>query len=285
MMDITRQYLDEVGAKHIVDTVKSLIKNINPTVDLSDYATTKQLTDAIKAIDLSGYITKKQLSDALEGVTGGTGIKGDDGVGISNVKLVNYELIVTLTDGTEHNLGNVRGEKGADGQQGIQGEKGEKGDTGAKGADGTNGVSPTITVTETATGHTITITDVNGTQSFEVLNGKDGSSSTGGSTDAPTTEKGKSAISGSDSLRLGSSKSWTGTFTTANGDAVSDVTGVWTISDCTFVSDITKTIDGNKITLKVDNDNDVGGSFTLNFADADGKYEPSSQEISIVDGF
>lgn len=268
-MNITRQYLDEVGAKHIVDTVKSLIKNINPTVDLSDYATTKQLTDAIKAIDLSGYITKKQLSDALEGVTGGTGVKGDDGVGISNVELVNYELIVTLSDGTEHNLGNVRGEKGAD---------------------GTNGVSPTITVTETATGHTITITDVNGTQSFEVLNGKDGSSSTGGSTgggstDAPTTEKGKSAISGSDSLRLGSSKSWTGTFTTANGDAVSDVTGVWTISDCTFVSDITKTIDGNKITLKVDNDNDVGGSFTLNFADADGKYEPSSQEISIVDGF
>lgn len=270
-MDITRQYLDEVGAKHIVDTVKSLIKNINPTVDLSDYTTTKQLTDAIKAIDLSGYITKKQLSDALEGVTGGTGVKGDDGVGISDVKLVNYELIVTLTDGTEHNLGNVRGEKGAD---------------------GTNGVSPTITVTETATGHTITITDVNGTQSFEVLNGKDGSSSTGGSiggdsgsTDTPTTEKGKSAISGSDSLRLGKSKSWTGTFTTASGTEVTDVTGVWTISDCTFESDITKTIDGNKITLKVDNDNDVDESFTLNFADADGKYEPSSIEISIVDGF
>lgn len=70
--------------------------------------------------------------------------------------MVNYELIITLTDGTVHNLGNVRGEKGKDGTK------------------GTDGVSPTVSVTETTNGHTVAITDANGTQSFNVLNGKDG---------------------------------------------------------------------------------------------------------------
>lgn len=54
------------------------------------------------------------------------------------------------------------------GPQGTQGEQGEKG------TDGTNGVSPTVTITEIEDGHTITITDAGGTQSFNVLNGADG---------------------------------------------------------------------------------------------------------------
>lgn len=54
------------------------------------------------------------------------------------------------------------------GPQGTQGEQGEKG------TDGTNGVSPTVTITEIDGGHTITITDAYGTQSFNVLNGADG---------------------------------------------------------------------------------------------------------------
>lgn len=56
------------------------------------------------------------------------------------------------------------------GPQGTQGEQGEKG------TDGTNGVSPTVTITEIEDGHTITITDAGGTQSFNVLNGADGNS-------------------------------------------------------------------------------------------------------------
>ena len=48
------------------------------------------------------------------------------------------------------------------------------------GDDGEDGVSPTISVTEIEDGHRITIMDVNGTQSFDVLNGKDGADGTGG---------------------------------------------------------------------------------------------------------
>lgn len=38
-----------------------------------------------------------------------------------------------------------------------------------------NGVSPTVSVTEIDGGHRVTITDVNGTQSFDVMDGEDGS--------------------------------------------------------------------------------------------------------------
>lgn len=54
------------------------------------------------------------------------------------------------------------------------GPQGEKGIQGEKGTDGTDGVSPDVTITEIEGGHTITITDANGTQSFNVLNGADG---------------------------------------------------------------------------------------------------------------
>lgn len=54
------------------------------------------------------------------------------------------------------------------------GPQGERGIQGEKGTDGTNGVSPTVTITEIEDGHTITITDADGTQSFNVLNGADG---------------------------------------------------------------------------------------------------------------
>lgn len=46
--------------------------------------------------------------------------------------------------------------------------------TGGGGSGGKDGVSPTVEVTETANGHNVSITDVNGTKSFEVQNGKDG---------------------------------------------------------------------------------------------------------------
>ena len=147
------EYLDREGGKYLATKLKSYVDNKvtdlpSGTVDLTNYYT-KEETDQLLA----------NLPSGGTGTKGDKGDKGDAGVGISSIKSVNYELIITLTDGTVHNLGNIRGEKGA---QGI------------KGANGTNGVSPTVSVTETTNGHTVAITDVNGTQSFDVLNGKDG---------------------------------------------------------------------------------------------------------------
>lgn len=136
------EYLDREGGKYLATKLKSYVDN--KVTDLPSGGT----------VDLTNYYTKEEtdrlLANLPSGGTGTKGDKGDTGVGVSSIKLVNYELIITLTDGTVHNLGNVRGEKGTD------------------------GVSPTVSVTETTNGHTVAITDVNGTQSFNVLNGKDG---------------------------------------------------------------------------------------------------------------
>lgn len=150
------EYLDRDGGKYLATKLKSYVDN--------------KVTDLPSGtVDLTNYYTKEETDQLLanlpSGGTGTKGDKGDTGVGVSSIRLVNYELIITLTDGTVHNLGNIRGEKGA---------QGEKGADGINGTNGTDGVSPTVSVTETTNGHTVAITDVNGTQSFDVLNGKDG---------------------------------------------------------------------------------------------------------------
>ena len=57
----------------------------------------------------------------------------------------------------------------------------EPGQPGAPGEDGEDGVSPTIAVEVIDGGHRITITDVNGTKSFDVMDGKDSSGTGSGS--------------------------------------------------------------------------------------------------------
>ena len=92
----------------------------------------------------------------------------------------------------------LKGATGAQGPQGIQGETGPQGETGATGAtgpqgptgatgpqgpagqdgtdgtDGTDGISPTVTVTAITGGHEISITDAQGTTTFNVMDGEDG---------------------------------------------------------------------------------------------------------------
>lgn len=63
--------------------------------------------------------------------------------------------------------GEFDGEKG---EPGVKGEPGEKGDA---------GVSPTADVTTIEGGHRVTITDVNGTKTFDVMDGEDGTSAEG----------------------------------------------------------------------------------------------------------
>lgn len=68
----------------------------------------------------------------------------------------------------------IQGPQGPQGIQGVQGPQGIQGIQGPAGADGADGVSPTATVTQTATGATITITDAQGTTTATIRNGEDG---------------------------------------------------------------------------------------------------------------
>lgn len=179
------EYLDKEGGKYLTAKLKSYVDNkvahipSGGTVDLTNYYT-KEETDQL-------------LANLPSGGTGTKGDKGDAGVGISSIKSVNYELIITLTDGTVHNLGNIRGEKG------------EKGANGTNGTNGTNGVSPTVSITETTNGHTVAITDVNGTQSFNVLNGKDGKD---GASGGSSSSGGGSAITYAYDTEIATGETW-----------------------------------------------------------------------------
>ena len=92
-------------------------------------------------------LAEAKASGEFDGKDGADGAPGRDGQdGYTPVKGVDY----------------------FDGQDGAPGKDGQDGSPGAPGQDG---VSPTITVTDITCGHRVTITDAEGSQSFDVMDG------------------------------------------------------------------------------------------------------------------
>ncbi len=91
-----------------------------------------------------GKVTGENGEKGDRGESGGKGDKGDkgdagsngaDGVGVKNAVVdENGNLIITLTDGTEYNLGNVTG---------VKGDKGDAGKDGQNESNGSNGLNGT----------------------------------------------------------------------------------------------------------------------------------------------
>lgn len=69
------------------------------------------------------------------------------------------------------NIGPLKGEDGADGKDGVDGKNG---------TDGKDGVSPVITVTPITGGNRVTITDAEGTKTFDIMDGTDGKDGSNG---------------------------------------------------------------------------------------------------------
>lgn len=130
-----------------------------------DYTLTIYLEDGTSYTTGSIRGEKGEKGDTgVTGETGATGATGATGNGIASITFnSDYTLTIVLEDGTSTTTGSIRGEKG------------ETGATGATGAAGTTGVSPTITVEDIEGGHRVTITDADGTTSFDVMNGSDAS--------------------------------------------------------------------------------------------------------------
>ena len=106
-----------------------------------------------------------------KGETGATGPQGPAGP---------QGAAFTYADFTPSQLAALKGEPGTDGQDGRDGTNGTNGADGHDGQDGQDGVSPTIQISSITGGHTITITDVNGTDSFNVMDGVNGTNGTNG---------------------------------------------------------------------------------------------------------
>lgn len=133
----------------------------------------------------------------VEPITGGARIVIDDSQTTTTADIMNGQDGATGPQGPAGPQGETgpqgpqgpQGLTGATGPQGPQGETGATGATGPQGpagADGTDGFSPVATVTPTATGATISITDSQGTTTANITNGVDGTDGTDGITPSIT---------------------------------------------------------------------------------------------------
>jgi collagen type I/II/III/V/XI/XXIV/XXVII alpha len=77
----------------------------------------------------------------VQGPAGATGADGADGLGILSVDVSTGNLVITYTDSTIVNAGNVRGLQGIQGPTGPTGATGPAGPTGPTGATGADGTS------------------------------------------------------------------------------------------------------------------------------------------------
>ena len=143
------KYLDQTSLQYLVEKIKEEIKknggSSGGNVDLSDYYTKSQIDDIIKQLP-----------------------SGSAGVGISSVSINSAgHLIVSLTDGTNTDVGNVVGKNGTNG---------------VNGQDGADGFSPTIVenAENTDTQYKLDITTAAGIFTTPNLKGKDGQDGTGG---------------------------------------------------------------------------------------------------------
>jgi len=85
-------------------------------------------------IDLSGV-----GATGPQGPQGNTGSTGATGTGITNAVITSNDLILTYSNTSVQNLGNIRGPVGPTGATGSQGPQGDTGDTGPQGNTGATG--------------------------------------------------------------------------------------------------------------------------------------------------
>lgn len=116
----------------------------------------------------------------LTGATGAQGERGETGPqgaqGVPGDKGDKGEQGVQGIQGERGEKGETgpKGDTGETGPQGPKGDSGDKGEIGPQGIPGNNGVSPILTISTISGGHRITITDADGSKSFDVKDGIDG---------------------------------------------------------------------------------------------------------------
>ena len=118
-------------------------------------------------------------SDGAAGAAGDPGPAGKDGKdgadGMSpSVSVAQNDTGATITITDKSGAHSVTLTNGKDGKDGANGAAGEPGPAGADGKNGKDGVSPSVSIAQTSTGATITITDASGAHTATILNGADG---------------------------------------------------------------------------------------------------------------
>ena len=245
------EYIDLAGARHLVQELKKYIQQImDGNIDVSSY---------IKREDLASYATKSYVDTAV------TEVATSGEVDLSNY--YNKQEVDNLIPEpiTEDEIRSLFANEGYATETYVN-----------------NAVS-NVPATDLSNYYTKDETY----SKAEVDTLVDGGSSSGGGTTEPTepdTPTGKSSITGNTNLKYSYSRTYTGKFFDANDNEVTDVIGTWTITSAFAESEFTtKIITDNSIKLGVDNENLIGESFTLTFSDSNGKYTPSTIEITVIE--
>ena len=180
---LTCSWLISQNATQLVGNLNFLLRFICLTDDVIDYVWNTAIFSGIyvsKGIYNSDIVAEQYIDTikawenrlkVVENSIGSSGISP-----IITITPVTNGNKVEITDAEGTRVFNVlNGTNGVNGYTPVKGVDYFDGSDGTNGTDGTDGVSPTLAVEEITGGHKVTITDVNGTQPFNVMGGKDGS--------------------------------------------------------------------------------------------------------------
>lgn len=263
-------YLDENGLRHLIDELRTLIEEIvNGNLDVSAYATKEDLSAYAKTTDLpslDGYATKAYVDENIADVA----TNGE--IDLSNYVTKDAVYTKEETDAkiteidviTEDEIRSLFAEEGLATMVYV------------------DDAVANIPATDLSNYYTKSEVDAlvgdstGGEDSGETEEG-------GGGTPTPTVS-GTSAISGNTTLKCGYNRTYTGTFTDASGNTVSDVIGTWTLEGSAS-SGIEQTVTDNKVVLFFENEDLIGETVTLTFSDPNGNFTSSTIEIELADIF
>ena len=179
---LTCSWVISQNATQLVGNLNFLLRFICLTDDVIDYVWNTAIFSGIyisKGIYNSDIVAEQYIDTirawenrlaVVENSIGSSGISP-----ILTVTPITGGNKVEITDAEGTKIFNVmNGTNGVDGYTPVKGVDYFDGSDGTNGSNGVDGVSPTLSVEAITGGHRVTITDVNGTQSFDVMDGQDG---------------------------------------------------------------------------------------------------------------
>ena len=189
---LTCSWLISQNATQLVGSLNFLLRFICLTDDVIDYVWNTSIFSGIyvsKGIYNSDIVAEQYIDtikawenrlELVENSIGSSGISPT--IKVTSITGGNK---VEITDANGTKIFNVmHGTNGSNGYTPVKGVDyfdGEDGVNGKDGVNGADGVSPTLSVAEITGGHRVTITDINGTQTFDVMDGRDGQNGADGS--------------------------------------------------------------------------------------------------------
>lgn len=246
-----KEYLDTVGAKHIVDTVKALINDVKSTITgfapanhnhdgayqpVGEYVTDTELT-------AKDYADKPYVDKAVtDAVTSGT------------VDLSNYYTKAQTYNKEE-----------------------------------TNALIPIVPTNVSAfsndSGYLTEHQSLVGYYTKEEVDALIADIGGEGETPTDPTNAIITSIDGRNELKLGFPRTYT--VFNADNSAFTDVIGTFALESTDFDASVTTNVemivDGNSVELLTENEDLIAYGFTLKWSDASGKYSPCELAITIVD--